>query len=34
MNKRKFEPYDDLAGQAFSQFNKTLINNQDPHSQT
>ena len=32
-NKIKFEPYDDLIDQAFSQFNENLINNQDPHSQ-
>ena len=31
--KNKFEPYGDLVDQAFSQFNKTLISNQDPYSQ-
>ena len=29
INKMKFEPYGDLVDQAFSQFNKNLINNQD-----
>ena len=33
MNKIKFEPYGDLADQAFSQFNEKSITNQDPHSQ-
>ena len=32
--KIKFEPYGDLADQAFSQFNESSINNQDSHSQT
>ena len=32
-NKIKFEPYNDLVDQAFSQFNENSINNQDPHSQ-
>ena len=27
INKRKFEPYDDLVDQAFSQFDKNLSNN-------
>ena len=29
----KFEPNGDLVDQNFSQFNKTSITNQDPHSQ-
>ena len=33
MNKIKFEPYGDLVDQAFSQFNKTSIANQDSHIQ-
>ena len=31
--KIKFEPYDDLVDQAFSQFNENSINNQHPRSQ-
>ena len=34
MDKIKFEPYGDLADQAFSQFNNNSVNNQDPHSKT
>ena len=34
INKMKFEPYGDLVYQTISQFNKKLINNQDPHNQT
>ena len=34
INKIKFEPYVDLVDQDFFQFNETLINNQDPRSQT
>ena len=30
----KFEPHGYLVDQAFSQFNKNSIKNQDPHSQT
>ena len=33
MNKIKLEPYGDLVDQAFSQFNKNSITNQDPHNQ-
>ena len=29
----KFEPYGDLVDQAYSKFNETLVNNQDPQSQ-
>ena len=32
INKIKFEPCGDLVDEALSQFNETLINNQDPHS--
>ena len=32
-NNIKFEPYGDLVDQAYSKFNETLINNQDPKSQ-
>ena len=32
-NKIKFEPYGDLVDQAYSKFNETLINNQDPQRQ-
>ena len=31
-NKIKFQPYEDLVDQSFSQFNENSINNQDPHS--
>ena len=34
IKKIKFEPYSDLVDQAYSNFNETLINNQDPHSQS
>ena len=35
INKIKFELYGNLVDQAFSQFNETFINNQDPlHNQT
>ena len=34
MDKIKFEPYGDLADQAFSQFNNNSVNNQDRHSKT
>ena len=30
IKKMKFEAYGDSVDQAFSQFNKNLINNQDP----
>ena len=34
-NKIKFvEPHGDFVDQAYSEFNETLINNQDPQSQT
>ena len=33
INKMKYEPYHDLVGQPFLQFNENLINNQDSHSQ-
>ena len=33
INKMKFESYDNLVDQVFSQFNENLINNQDPQSQ-
>ena len=32
INEIKFETYDDLVDQAFSEFNEILNNNQDPHS--
>ena len=32
-NKRKFEPYGDLADQAFSPCHENPIKNQDPHNQ-
>ena len=31
INKIKFEPYGNSVNQAYSQFNETLINNQDLH---
>ena len=33
IDKIKFEPYDDLVDEVYSQLNESLINNQDPHSQ-
>ena len=33
INKTKFEPYGDLVVEVFLQFNKNLINNQDPKSE-
>ena len=33
MNKIRLETYGDLTHFGFSQFNKSFINNQDPHSQ-
>ena len=33
-SKIKFEPYDGLVYQAFSQCNENSINNHDPHRQT
>ena len=33
VNKMKFEPYGDVVDQAYSKFNETLINNQDPRGQ-
>ena len=33
INKIKFEPHGDLVDKAYLQFNETLINNQDLHSQ-
>ena len=32
-NKIKFEPHGDLVDQVYSQFNETLINNQDSQIQ-
>ena len=32
-NKIKFQPYEDLLDQSFSQFKENSINNQDPQSQ-
>ena len=31
-NRIQFELYDDLIGQVYSQFNKTIIGNQYSHS--
>ena len=34
INKIKFKLYGDLVYLSFSQFNESLMKNQDPHSQT
>ena len=33
VSKIKFKPYGNLVDQTFSQFNETLIKNEDAHSQ-